>query len=382
MPRFELHVNGDAKTVEVGDANEPLLYVLRDTLGLTGAKFGCGLGQCGTCTVLIDGEPVRSCVVPVSRAAERKVTTIEGLGTAEKPHPLQVAFIAEQAAQCGYCVPGMVMTGAALLAKKPNATLQEAKEALAGNLCRCGSASARPARRDARRREDRDMSREARSAKVLRRARCFRGASSCRRPARSSSASPFAGDGAAQRLPAAEAALGKTLDLSEVDGFLAIGADSRVTIFCGKVDLGQGLRIAIPQMAAEELGIGVDRIVMLEGDTALTPDQGPTAGSSGIMRGGVQIRQAAATAREALIGLAAARAGRPASEFTAQRRRDPAQGRRAGLPFRRTRRRQALQPEDRRQGAAQEPGHLHGRRQAARAPRRSGKGHRPAHLHA
>jgi len=139
VPRFELQVNGDAKAVDVDDANEPLLYVLRDTLGLTGAKFGCGLGQCGTCTVLIDGEPVRACVVPVSRAAERKVTTIEGLGTAEKPHPLQLAFIAEQAAQCGYCVTGMVMTGAALLAKKPNATLQEAKEALAGNLCRCGA---------------------------------------------------------------------------------------------------------------------------------------------------------------------------------------------------------------------------------------------------
>ena len=139
MPRFELQVNGDARTVEVDDANEPLLYVLRDTLGLTGAKFGCGLGQCGTCTVLIDGEPVRSCVVPVSRAAQRKVTTIEGLGTADKPHPLQSAFIAEQAAQCGYCTPGMVMTCAALLAKKPNATLQEAKEALAGNLCRCGA---------------------------------------------------------------------------------------------------------------------------------------------------------------------------------------------------------------------------------------------------
>jgi len=139
MPRFELHVNGDAKTVEVGDANEPLLYVLRDTLGLTGAKYGCGLGQCGTCTVHIDGEPVRSCQVPVSRATDRRITTIEGLGTADRPHPLQTAFIAEQAAQCGFCIPGMVMTGAALLAKKPNATLQEAKDALAGNLCRCGT---------------------------------------------------------------------------------------------------------------------------------------------------------------------------------------------------------------------------------------------------
>ena len=139
MPSFVLQVNGEAKSVEVADASEPLLYVLRNGLGLTGAKYGCGLGQCGACTVLIDGEPVRSCLVPVSRAADRKVTTVEGLGTVDKPHPLQTAFIAEQAAQCGYCIPGMVMTGAALLAKKPNTTLQEAKEALAGNLCRCGA---------------------------------------------------------------------------------------------------------------------------------------------------------------------------------------------------------------------------------------------------
>jgi nicotinate dehydrogenase subunit A len=139
MPSIALHVNGEVKTVEIADASEPLLYVLRNTLGLTGAKYGCGLGQCGACTVLIDGEAVRSCVLPVSRAAERKVTTVEGLGTPEKPHPLQAAFVTEQAAQCGYCVTGMVMTGAALLAKKPNATLEEAKDALAGNLCRCGT---------------------------------------------------------------------------------------------------------------------------------------------------------------------------------------------------------------------------------------------------
>jgi len=121
----------------------------------------------------------------------------------------------------------------------------------------------------------------------------------------------------AQRVERAEAALGKTLDAADVDAFLAIGTDGRVTIYSGKVDLGQGLRIAIPQMAAEELGIGVERIVMIEGDTALTPDQGATAGSSGIMRGGVQIRQAAASARDALISLAAARSDRPASDFDA-----------------------------------------------------------------
>ena len=113
------------------------------------------------------------------------------------------------------------------------------------------------------------------------------------------------GSAVAQGAPTLDAMSGKTNDPGAVDGFLAIAADGAVTIFCGKVDLGQGLRIAIAQMAAEELGVGVGRIVLIEGDTALTPDQGPTAGSSGVMRGGVQIRQAAATAREALIRLAA-----------------------------------------------------------------------------
>jgi len=121
----------------------------------------------------------------------------------------------------------------------------------------------------------------------------------------------------AQRSSVGDAALGKTLDGGEIDGFLAVNADGSVTLFCGKVDLGQGLRIAIPQMAAEELSIDVGRIVLVEGDTALTPDQGATAGSSGVMRGGVQIRQAAATAREALIGMAAQRLGRPASDLVA-----------------------------------------------------------------
>jgi nicotinate dehydrogenase subunit B len=119
----------------------------------------------------------------------------------------------------------------------------------------------------------------------------------------------------AQRVPGADLALGKTLDVDAVDGFVAVNADGTVTIYSGKVDLGQGLRIAIPQMAAEELGIDVARIAMVEGDTALTPDQGPTAGSSGIMRGGIQIRQAAATAREALIAMVASRAGLPAADF-------------------------------------------------------------------
>jgi len=139
MPKYRLNVNGETRNVDVRDPGEPLLYVLRNALGLTGAKYGCGLGQCGSCTVIVDGEAVRSCLIPVASLAGKKVTTVEGLGTPDKPHPLQVAFIAEQAAQCGYCVTGMVMTGAALLARKPSVTRDEAQQALAGNLCRCGT---------------------------------------------------------------------------------------------------------------------------------------------------------------------------------------------------------------------------------------------------
>jgi nicotinate dehydrogenase subunit A len=139
MAKFTLHVNGQDRAVDVRDPDEPLLYVLRNALGLTGAKFGCGLGQCGACTVIVDGEAVRSCLLPVAKATGRKITTVEGLGTPERPHPLQAAFIAEQATQCGYCVTGMVMTGAAALARKPDLTREEAQQALAGNLCRCGS---------------------------------------------------------------------------------------------------------------------------------------------------------------------------------------------------------------------------------------------------
>jgi nicotinate dehydrogenase subunit A len=139
MANLTLQVNGETRTVEVRDPDEPLLYVLRNALSLTGAKFGCGLGQCGACTVIVDGDAVRSCLLPVSQVVGKKVTTVEGLGTPEHPHPLQAAFVAEQAAQCGYCVAGMVMTGAALLARKPVLTRADAQQALAGNLCRCGT---------------------------------------------------------------------------------------------------------------------------------------------------------------------------------------------------------------------------------------------------
>ena len=139
MAQYTLLVNGSPRNVEAWDGDMPLLYALRNTLGLHAAKYGCGLGQCGACTVLVDGQPVRSCMMKLSEAAGKKITTAEGLATPEKPHPVQASFIAEQAAQCGYCTNGMVMGAVALLARTPKPTREQAQSALAGNLCRCGS---------------------------------------------------------------------------------------------------------------------------------------------------------------------------------------------------------------------------------------------------
>jgi len=135
---ISLDVNGKKQAVDVSP-DTPLLYVLRNDLGLHGPKFGCGLGQCGACTVLMDGAAVLSCVLPVERATGHKIVTLEGLGSLEKPHPLQKAFIEEQAAQCGYCTSGMIMKGAELLGRSPDPSEQEIRQALASNLCRCGT---------------------------------------------------------------------------------------------------------------------------------------------------------------------------------------------------------------------------------------------------
>jgi nicotinate dehydrogenase subunit A len=137
--KVTLSVNGKAADVELDDPNMPLLYALRDGLALRGPRFGCGLSQCGACTVHIDGKAVRSCVYPVSSVGKGKVTTLEGLGSLEHPHPLQQAFIDEQAVQCGYCINGMIMQAQALLDTNAHPTDAEIKDALAANLCRCGT---------------------------------------------------------------------------------------------------------------------------------------------------------------------------------------------------------------------------------------------------
>ena len=138
LMKFALRVNGKSHSVDV-TAETPLLYVLRNDLRLDGPKFGCGLGQCGACTVIMQGQAVRSCSVRVDKVGGKEITTLEGLGTPTEPHPVQTAFMQVQAAQCGYCIGGMIMTAKAFLDRNPNPTESAIRQALAGNLCRCGT---------------------------------------------------------------------------------------------------------------------------------------------------------------------------------------------------------------------------------------------------
>ena len=135
---LNIKVNGAMHSVPA-EPDTPLLYVLRNDLGLNSAKFGCGLAQCGACTVLVDGKPVRSCVTPIDTLGQSEITTLEGLGTLDHPHPLQAAFMTEQAAQCGYCIAGMIMAAKALLDRNPQPSAAEVRQGLAENLCRCGT---------------------------------------------------------------------------------------------------------------------------------------------------------------------------------------------------------------------------------------------------
>jgi nicotinate dehydrogenase subunit A len=138
MASYRLRINGFERTIEASDPDQPLLYALRG-LGLTAAKFGCGLGQCGACNVLVDGRPTRSCLASLAQTQGKAITTLEGLGSLSAPHPVQAAFIKEQVPQCGYCTSGIIISAVALLNEKPKPTEDEVRSALDGNLCRCGT---------------------------------------------------------------------------------------------------------------------------------------------------------------------------------------------------------------------------------------------------
>ena len=278
---IRLTVNGRIHDVDAAP-DTALLYVLRNDLELNGPKYGCGLGECGACTVLIDGVAARSCVIPIDGCVGRDIVTLEGLGSRDHPDPVQDAFISEQAAQCGYCLNGMIMTHQGAADAQP--------ASFRGRSARSAALQSLPVRRACRNH-----------------ARGDAGGGPCRRGAGLMAASdasddrePRAGSLSVVR-PAASARAGA------FETFIKITADGSVTAFNGHVDLGTGIRTALGQIVAEELDVSFARVVVVLGDTSRVPNQGATIASETIQITAVPLRKAAAQARHFLIARAAER---------------------------------------------------------------------------
>ena len=269
-----LHVNGKTHQI-TADPQTPLLYVLRNDLGLKGPKFGCGLEQCNACKVLIDGADVPSCQIPIQQVAELPITTVEGLGTADSLHPLQEAFIEEQAIQCGYCVTGMIVAAQGLLNRTRYPTDEEIRTALSDNICRCGI------------------------YERVRRAIKMRIGQPLWEPIYEViEANKIEPSNTSQNLPHS------LQQMPNLDAWIRINTDETITIFTGKVEIGQGIKTAVAQIVAEELDIALERIQVVSGDTERTPDEGVTAGSMSLQTSGAALRVAAAEARHFLLMLA------------------------------------------------------------------------------
>jgi nicotinate dehydrogenase subunit B len=272
-----LKVNGGIHQVWV-DPETPLLYVLRNDLGLKGAKFACGLEQCGACTILIDGQAVPSCRLSVRSVQGREITTLEGLGTPENLHPLQWAFMEEHAVQCGFCVSGMIMSAKALLDQNPNPSNGEIKAAMVNNLCRCGI-------------YDRVLRAVRRASGDPVEPPAFRKGLDQNPDAPSGSEGPVAADGLA----------GSLMHTPDLDSWVGINSDETVTIFTGKVELGQDIKTSVAMIGAEELDLSLDRIRVVTADTARSPNEGVTASSLSLETSGNAIRNAAAEARQIMV---------------------------------------------------------------------------------
>lgn len=268
-----LNVNGEARQVTV-DPDTPLLYVLRNDLGLKGPKFGCGLEQCSACKVLIDGADVPSCQLPVSHVQGAAVTTLEGLGTIDDLHPLQEAFLEEQAAQCGFCTAGMIIAAQGLLNRTRYPSDDDIRTALDNSLCRCGVYDR--VRRAIKLRIGRPTEPiyELRNAPPL--------------PEQTAASSD---------LPAS------LRHTPQLDSWIRVNADGTINIFSGKAELGQGIKTALAQIAAEELDVAMSRIRVITADTGQTPDEGSTTGSMSLETS-TALRLAAAEARHFMLALA------------------------------------------------------------------------------
>ncbi len=274
-----LTVNGVTHGLLV-DPETPLLYILRNDLGLKGPKFGCGLEQCSACKVLIDGTDVPSCKLPVEQAQGTQITTIEGLGTVDAPHPLQEAFVQEQAIQCGYCVAGMIIAAQGLLNRTRYPSDDEIRTALDGNLCRCGV------------------------YERVRRAIKLRIGRPHWEPIYEVVTPPPLAIAAGTQVTAWGALSPSLQEMPDLDAWIRIDAQETVTLFTGKAEIGQGIQTAVAQLAAEELDVALDRIRVVTADTARTPNEGVTAGSMSVQVSGNAIRQAAAEARQHLLAFA------------------------------------------------------------------------------
>ncbi len=296
MAKYAITVNGRAQSVEAGNPDMPLLWVLRDTLGLTGTKYGCGAGACGACTVHVDGQATRSCQVPIQAAAGRKITTIEGLSE-DGRHPCQLAWLAEDVAQCGYCQPGMIMTTAALVAGKKPAGQDQIEAALSAHICRCGTygrmqkAVARAAAGD-----------DAMSAtrrQFIRNASLGAAALALPIPLFGQSGKP----GAAGFSPSQ---------------WLRIGKDGRTVLVVAHSEMGQGVRTSLAMILAEELEADWKAVVIEQASPGpLFTDTG-TGGSDSVTSSWKPLREAGAAAREMLIEAAAKRWSVPPSTCRAE----------------------------------------------------------------
>jgi nicotinate dehydrogenase subunit B len=281
MPQeMTLKVNGQFHRVQVAPGT-PLIHVLRNDLGLKAAKFACGLEQCGACKVLVDGEAVPSCRMSVRSVQGREITTLEGLGTVDDLHPLQQAFAEEQAVQCGFCVPGMIVTAKALLDRNPHPTDAEIRAEMAGNLCRCGVYD-----------------------RVLRAIKRAAGQPVDER----SYGVGFEGEGEHQpgfQSPAQPDVLPQSLlQTPDLDSWIRINADRTITLWTGKVELGQDIRTSIAMIGADELDVSLERVRVVPADTDQSPDEGYTVGSMSLETSGNAMRYAAAEARHIMLSVA------------------------------------------------------------------------------
>ena len=270
-----LHINGTAHTLDL-PPDTPLIHVLRNDLGLKGSKVGCAQEQCNACKVLVDGVDVPSCRLPIGQLRGVQIVTVEGLGTPDNLHPLQAAFMDEQAIQCGYCAAGMIIAAQGLLNRTRYPTDDEIRTALEGNICRCG------------------VYERIRRAVKLRIAR----------PERTpiyAVAAPEPLDLPAASLLILPVSLQET---PQLDAWVRINADETIDIFTGKVEIGQGIKTAVAQIAADELDVAPARIRVCPVDTDLSPDEGLTAGSMSLQTTGNAIRLAAADARHVLLEVA------------------------------------------------------------------------------